>query len=195
MKQLELFFWGIIAALGALFVELFLMFATAFYRSPSGALNLEFSANTLPIMIIFVLVEEAFKYLIIAKKIEPLSLEYSFIFNSLLMGTGFATMEMALIAYQDQTVFGNPYGLLKIAIVHVATAGIMGYLTAIRGPRRAAAFCLSLLTAASLHLVYNLLAFNEQDFAFADQAIAALLILLVLINVLNLFKLPKKLAS
>lgn len=195
MKKIELFFWGILAALGALLVEVLIAFGLAAYQHQGATLDFEFFNGSLALLVIFVLIEELFKYFIIAKKIEALSLGRSFIFNSLLMGAGFALTEIGLIVLQSGGLTSDYSALGRIAVVHIATAGIMGYSFALGNPKRVSTAFRALLIPSVLHLAYNLLAFKGDNFAYTDQLVVFLLALLVFSNIANLIRLPKKLAS
>lgn len=195
MKKIELFFWGILTALGALLVEVLIAFGLAAYQHKGATLDFEFFNGSLALLVVFVLIEELFKYLIIAKKIEALSLGRSFIFNSLFIGAGFALTEIGLIVLQSGGFANEPSALGRIAIVHIATAGIMGYSLALGNPKRVSTAFKALLVPSILHLAYNLLAFKGNDFGYVDQLVVFLLTLLVFSNIANIIRLPKKLAS
>ena len=70
MRQIESFFWGIIAALGALFIELLVFIG--FSAIQNSGIRLSFSQLFLlpGFVIAAAFIEESFKYLIIAKRID-----------------------------------------------------------------------------------------------------------------------------
>lgn len=195
MKQIELFFWGIIAALGALLVEILFSFSMTAYANPDNILDFNLFNSSLLLVVSFVLVEEMFKYLIIVKKVELFSLERSYIFNSLIVGLGFATTELTLIALQNNGSLENFFSLGRVAIVHISTAGIMGYLVALGNPNRLKTFFWAITLSSILHLAYNLLILNQDKLAFSEQVINTLVLLLIYLNISNIIRLPKKLAS
>ena len=192
MKQIELFFWGIVAAVGALFAEIIFSFISTIFENPQNFLSFQFATSSVLIVIVFVLIEEIFKYLIITKKVEPFSLEYSFFFNALLVGFGFALMEIALTIFQNKELLNDPFSLLQLGIVHMTTAGIMGYIAAIRKPHKFTTFFSSIFWASLVHLSYNLLKLNLNKFSYQDQIVAFLLLVMIFINIANLIRLPKK---
>lgn len=195
MKQLELIFWGILAAMGALFVELIALFLLATYQNPTGTDSFEIFTASLPIIFFFVLIEEFFKFSIIARKVEPMSLNNDFIWNSFLVGLGFALTEIIMIYLQDPDLKTPFLSIFRIALIHISTAGIMGYLLALKNLHKISTIFVCIFNATFWHLIYNVLTFKTDQLNYSNQAIATVLILLVIINISNLFRLPQKLAS
>lgn len=191
MRQLESLFWGIIAALGALAIQLMLFIAISLYTNPGGP----FSLNQFLIMPAFIigaaLTEELLKYLIIAKRIDDISLEMTYILNSMLVGLGFFAIELLLIYFNS--ALPSTQVLAQLAIVHIGTAGLMGYFIAVGNPKKISTFLKALIWALAFHAGYNLLQLKPT--AISNVATLALLLLLILANIGNIFRLRRKLAE
>jgi hypothetical protein len=69
MKYLESFFWGILAALGALLIELIILNVIQLSTFPKNSLDINLFFSSLSFIVIAALAEEIFKYLVIVKKI------------------------------------------------------------------------------------------------------------------------------
>ncbi|NTW26771.1 MAG: hypothetical protein HGA36_00375 [Candidatus Moranbacteria bacterium] len=191
MRQLESFFWGIIAALGALIIELVVF--VIFSMSTSSVSDISFSQLfSIPQLIIAgACTEEIFKYIIISKKIDLLSLKRSYIMNSFLMGAGFFATELALISISG--ALPEIQILSEIAIIHIGTAGIIGYFVAIKNPKKISTILQTILVATFFHGSYNLLILNRTF--VMNYAILGLLAMLILYNFINIFRINSKLAQ
>ncbi len=136
-------------------------------------------------------VEESFKYLIISKRIETYSLEKSFVVNSLFVGLGFAVAEFLLLfssaALPDRQI------LTELAIIHVGIAGIIGYLVAIKNPKKFSSFLHIVMLATILHSSYNFLV-QKRDF-FQNYLILLLLGFVIVANIFNILRIRRKLAQ
>ena len=191
MRQLESFFWGIIAALGALLVQLvFFIGLTA-----SSATSVETSFSQLFILPHFIIlaasIEEMLKYLVISKRVELYSLEKSYIVNSLFVGFGFIATE-AWLLMNAGTLPSNQI-LAELAIVHLGTAGIIGYLVATKNPKKISTFLYTIFIVTLFHASYNFLIQHRGH--YQNYIIFFLLALLVSINLLNLLRISHKLAQ
>ena len=191
MAQIESIFWGIIAALGALVVELVFFIGSSIYFSPSAEISFSQFFIIPQFIIVAACIEEIFKYIVISKGIERLSFEKSYITNSLFAGLGFFGVEMALILMSK----GLPgfRALIEIAIVHVGTSGLIGYFVAIKNPKKIATFLLAIVFAVAFHASYNLLLLKREY--VQNYSIFAILGVLILINVVNFFRISNKLAQ
>jgi hypothetical protein len=192
MKQIESLFLGIIAALGALVIELFVfaVFGTASLDKNIIAENVS-SLNYLLVVTVFI--EEIFKYLIIIKRIEYFSIGRALILNSLLVGLGFSGVETALI-YLGSAGGTIPYqSLIEIISIHIFTAGIIGYFIATRNPKKISTFAIAVVLAAFFHLSYNILALYRND--WISISIPIFLGMLLAISIFNLIVVNRKLAS
>jgi len=205
MRQIESFFLGILAALGALVSQSFILLIIGFFIRKSeisayGQSAIGFSdAKMLPLLIVIpvaVLVEEIFKYIIIVKKVDLISYGRSLLFNSLLVGLGFAGLEAFLIysGFENRIISSmNVQNVIEIVSIHIFTAGIIGYYIATRNPKKIATFFEAVLTVFLIHLAYNLLALYRNT--SLDPFIFALLAVLFIVNFSNFISINKKLAS
>ena len=183
----ESFLWGIIAAFGALIVEIIVFLGISVYK------NIEFSFDIFFAVPLFILIsaciEEFFKYMIISKKVESFSLEKSYIVNSILVGLGFFAVELGLI-YISNEILPAWNILAEIAILHMGTAGLIGYIIAIKNPRKFFTFLLALSVAVAFHAVYNFLVIKREF--LQNYAVFCLLGVLILINIVNFFRVSGK---
>jgi len=193
MKQLESFFWGAIAALGALVIQMIAVMAIGAFQDPYAKTTSLAYLSTVWGIIGAAFVEELFKYIVITKRIEYLSLEKSFVVNSLFVGLGFFAVELALLHLKHVPITQNILVLGKIGIIHVATAGIIGYRIAIRNPKKIATFISTLLVVTTIHSAYNLLVNYPNQ--LTEPLISTLLGFLICVTVFNFFHISKQLAG
>lgn len=183
----ESFLWGIIAAFGALIAEIIVFLGISAYK------NIEFSFDIFFAVPLFFLIsaciEEFFKYIIISKKVESFSLEKSYIVNSMLVGLGFFGVELGFI-YMSSSLLPAWNLLTEIGILHIGTAGLIGYIVAISNPGKFSTFLSAFSAAVIFHAAYNLLAMNRES--SQNYLVFALLGLLVLINIINLLRISSK---
>lgn len=192
MTRLESFFWGIIAALGALIVELTVFIAFSMQGGQANAISFAQLFVIPQFIIIGVCIEEIFKYIVISKRIEMLSMQRSYLTNSLLVGLGFFSIEMGLIVTTGlipETKF-----LIELAIIHIGTAGLIGYIVATKNPRKISTFIYALISTVLFHGIYNLLILKRTLFVL-NYTIFILLALLILINLINLVRINNRLAQ
>ncbi len=191
MAQIESFFLGIIASLGALVVELIVFVAFSAYTNPAS----EISFSQLFLVPGFIAVgagiEEIFKYVVIVKRVEMLSLSRSYLINSFLVGLGFFSLELGLIATTSSLPPTNT--LLEIAIIHIGTSGIIGYIIATKNPKKIGTFLYAIILTSMLHSAYNLLVLNRTF--FLNFVVFALLGFILLLNIVNLIRINKELAQ
>jgi hypothetical protein len=192
MRQLESLFWGAIAAMGALVFEMF-VYILLNLKPESTTTDVSAFLALPQILILAVIIEESFKYLIIAKRIEYLSQEKTYIINSLLVGTGFFTVELAMMYYQGINLNANLTSLLEILIIHATTAGIIGYRIAVGNPKKLRTFLTTILTVTLIHGGYNFLIQNRTY--FVSYLIVSFLVFLVIQTVFNLMRISKHLAA
>lgn len=194
MKQLESFFWGIISAISALFVEYILFFGYVYYKNPLGELNIGAYLSIPLFIILMAFIEESFKYLIILKRIDYLSLEKTYIINSLFVGLGFFLIELLFIYfnYQQAPAF-NFISLGQIMLLHMTTAGIMGYRIAIKNPGKNSTLLTTLFITTTIHASYNLCVQNNN--LYIHYLIYILLGALIIKTIYNISSISKKLAN
>ncbi|EKE25570.1 MAG: hypothetical protein ACD_5C00114G0003 [uncultured bacterium] len=191
MKQIESFFWGIVAALGALFLQLIIFIGSSILFEGNKEISFD-AISLIPAFIIsFAFIEEIFKYIVISKMVESYSLHRSFIVNSLFIGLGFAFTEFLLLSsvgnLPDRKI------LAELATVHIGTSGLIGYLIAIKNPNKIKTFIWITFLATFFHAGYNSL-ITQREFV-QNYMILALLAFLVFYNILNLFRIESKLAQ
>lgn len=190
-NSIESFFWGIIAALGALIVELvvFIFFSSSDNQVANSSFLQFFIVPQF--IIIGVFIEEIFKYVVISKCVEKFSLQRSYITNSLFVGLGFFSIELGLILTTSMIVGINL--LIELAIIHIGTAGIIGYIVAIKNPKKIGSFIYAMIFATFFHGAYNFLIIDRTF--ILNYAIFVLLGIIILINFINLIKINNKLAQ
>lgn len=192
MKQIESLFWGVIAALGALVAQIFLYLVFSGLGNQANSLPFE-QVLMLPQFILgAALLEEIFKYIMIAKRIDLFSLEKTYVVNSFLVGFGFFLVELFIIS-KNSTVLPPTQFIFEIAILHVGTAGLIGYLVAILNPKKISTFVTAISVAAFFHAAYNFLALS--DHILFKYATLGLLAILVFLNILNFFRISSRLAQ
>ncbi|MDD5396983.1 MAG: PrsW family glutamic-type intramembrane protease [Candidatus Moranbacteria bacterium] len=191
MHQIESFFWGIVAALGALVVQLIAYIGfSAYANNPNLTFPQLFAIPTF--LIVGVVIEESFKYLIISKRVELYSQDRSYLINSFFVGLGFFATELLLIFSSTANI--QTKSLFEIAIIHLGSAGLIGYVVATRNPRKISTFLLALMVATFFHGAYNLLLLTERNFIVNGVTIS-LLTVLALLNFSNLIFINKRLAQ
>lgn len=190
-NALESIFWGIIAALGALVVELIFFIGFSIYVNPIAEISLSQFFVIPQYILIAVCIEEIFKYIIIAKQIDQFSLEKSYIINSFFVGLGFLGVELALIFISNG--FPPIQSLLEIAIIHIGTTGLIGYFVATGNPKKITTFLLAMFFAIAFHASYNLLLLKREP--LQNYIVFVILGLLILLNIWNFFRISRKLAQ
>lgn len=193
MKQIESFFWGIIAALGAMSIELVLFLGYSFFTDPLGNFSVEKYYSLPLIMLAIAAVEEIFKFMVIAKRIEFLSFERSFVVNASFVGAGFAAAELFFIQWYGFFDGSHARNLTEIALLHVATAAFIGYRVAIRNHKKVSIAFITIGGATLMHFIYNFLeTFQGERFPIATMAYVAILLCA---SIFNLFRVKSKLAA
>ena len=139
------FFEGIIAAIGALVLEL----------AVQAGFNLPPVENALFTLLIFVAIEEILKYALIHNHYLKSTAKQKIVQSALLIGLGFALTELFLkqLAYQKEDLFP----ILGLISIHLLTAVIAGYF--FRQNYSQNKFFIGLLLALNiiLHFGYNFL--------------------------------------
>lgn len=196
MRWIESILWGIIAAAGALFLGILISTLVPILLGPGKELSMDFSPPLNFILIASVLMEEIFKYLVIANGIEKFSYERSLIANSLLVGLGFSLVELALI-YGKFPANPNPSFELKniagLVLIHILTAGIIGYFVAVRKTGKHITFIKAIIIAFAIHFFYNALIVWQNE--FTDFLIFSFLGAITAVIALNAMNINKKLAN
>jgi hypothetical protein len=179
--KIKLFFFGVIAAFGALLIE---MIASIIFPKEIAFL---FQQITF-LLIIFVIIEELFKFALIWKASFAFQNAKDFFVGSYLIGLGFSLTEIILAGVSAAS--GKSFAwlpLLGIFIVHTATCVFWGLAIFKKKRGTKIAIALTLFVTVILHLAYNSIVIYSTSFIVI---IAFLLILCALA-----FSATKKLLS
>ena len=187
MKIIESFFLGILAACGALVLEL--VFIIPFDKTVVE--NQVYSIGIF--LLLAVIIEEIFKYIVVIKRIDIFSYGRGIIINSFIAGLGFSLFEIFLIFEKKSLSLEFFYeSILGLTLIHVLTFGIIGYFIALGGNSKLLFFKTIFITS-SIHFFYNFLILNESR--FTEALIFSLLIILTLVTIANLSTINRKLAQ
>lgn len=157
MKSKKFFCWGILAAFGALVTEI--IFSIIF---PSQSVKI---TSVSAIFVFSILAEEFFKLVFIGKSLEIQGRRTkAVLFGSLGIGTGFsATEAVFIIASHNSVSLSLLSGVISVMIIHVITATVFGILFSLFEKTRIVSL-FSLLSAFTIHFIYNLLVIRESSF-------------------------------
>ena len=161
MKLFESFFWGFIAALGALILEITSYIIISPFVDPKGTVPFSEFFITPKLILVAACIEEISKYVIIAKRFNVLTIDKIKLGNALSIGAGFFLFELMLIL--STRVSPSPQFLIEIAIIHIGTAGLIGGFLAIKNIRKIAAFAYAMALSLTLHSAYNILLLDRND--------------------------------
>lgn len=186
--RIESFFWGIIAALGALILELAAFVAFSFLEKSHASLSLSDFFISPSSIIVAAIIEEILKLVIISKQIERISAEKDLLLNSFLVGIGFFAVELSLLALNGLPMPQTRY-ILEIAVLHAGTAGLIGYSVAIANNKKIYGFFPIVIFTTLLHASYNYLA--TERFAPQNCLIYAILTIIVILNAIGFFRMSK----
>ena len=185
MKLIESFGWGIAAALGSLVLQE--LFTIVFGVFNTGGDNVVWAKNfTLSLSLLLpvaVIAEEVLKYIVITKRIESYSFGRGVMAHAMLVGAGFAAAELFLLAQNFVSLDALlRIDILGIAAIHIATAGFIGYATALH-PRHTLWQAVGIVfTVSVVHGAYNaLILFQDRVALMVPLALAGGFFLLVLV--------------
>lgn len=196
MKQLESIFWGIIAAISALFLEVLISTMVPILSGPEKELATNFSSPISFILIVSILTEETFKYLVIFNRIEKFSYGRMLIINSFWVGLGFSLVELTLIYGKFSVNLNMTFELKEIIgliLIHILTAGIIGYFTAVHKIRKHITFIKAIVAASTIHFFYDALIIWKNE--FTDLLIFSFLAITIALIALSIININKKLAT
>jgi hypothetical protein len=183
MKYLQSFFWGIIAALGALLLEFIFLFLYQLLSFSGKEIAGVMLITTIPVIAFASFFEEISKMLIIGKKIKNILTGHEVIVSSLFLGVGFSFIEIASII--SQTGSSQWQSLLQIAILHTGTAGIIGYLLLGTG-NKYFLFSKTLIMAWLIHFFYNFIVLKSDGGAgYVSYGYIAILIIVNIVNIIR----------
>lgn len=197
MKFIRPFFFGILAALGALFLELIIGMLVG---SPQDLKNI-FSDQITPLLASAVLTEELLKFTFIYRRSWELKvyfqdsnssvgLEKVVFLNSIFIGLGFSFIELAFIFFSLPSIkdaLTLKLAISGILIIHTATSAIMGYLLARYESAKYVVIPTILIAAVFIHLFYNsLIIYSARPFFVFLYLLSVILIFAALALAVNL---------
>jgi hypothetical protein len=193
MKFIESLFLGIIAALGALFMEIAIN-ALVIGENLSLLQPTHPSLEGIGLMFLFpIIIEEFFKFIIIKKRLEYFSLGRALIINSMILGIGFGLVEISLIYLWGQSDPKVSRSIIEIVVLHTLTAGMIGYLFSQLNPKKITTGIKVILASSLIHLAYNVLVFYRND--ILNLVILGLLSILTIFLTVNIILFDRKLAQ
>ncbi|MEI7621387.1 MAG: PrsW family glutamic-type intramembrane protease [Candidatus Moraniibacteriota bacterium] len=175
MSKLEAFLLGILGACGALVLQFVFFLLFSVLLDPLGKLSFA-DFFSLPLFIFATaLIEELFKYLLLAKKISHLSSPATILPSAILLGVGFFSFEFILISSNQPSI--NLQANFGIALLHLATSVLIGFLLAFKKfTQQKYLGLLGLLIAIGFHFLYNL-ALAKAETPLNNLALGILVIL------------------
>lgn len=163
MKFIKFFVFGILAALGAMAVELILsaLFSILF----SIDIEANYFDRLTVFLVIAIFVEEFFKLILLLKLFSSSSEKSYGIMSVLFFGSGFALFEifsklLSLSRYDSMYLLSLSF--LGVFLIHLITSGIIWSIIAKKTAYPATLIAKALFLAFLSHLIYNLLIIYEQ---------------------------------
>lgn len=185
-NKIQSFFWGILAAGAALFLELIV----AFFLKID---HLDASITVFIIMIAFsVVIEEIIKYTVILKSIDILSFGKGAITNAWIAGIGFSLVEISFL-YQKiltENLIFDKMDMFKASLLHILTFGVFGYQIAIKKDRKLDIVMITIV--AIMHFTYNISTQYKDETTYSTGTLV--LLILLLYNIFGVIVVNKKLA-
>lgn len=154
MKLLQSFLGGILAALGALVLEFALLNFSNSNNFSEKELSLQGLFSFGYLFLAAVLIEEILKYGLIRKIISG---DQKIILNSIFLGLGFSTFELALVYwnYRSGAIF-DFWEILGMIVVHTSTSAIIGWAMVKKRDWKITPVFYGLIPALVIHFFYNL---------------------------------------
>lgn len=199
MKIPRLFFFGVIAALSALFLELLLLSVMGSAQEMLYA----FFTQVTPLLFAVVLLEEIFKFIFVYKSCSDLKSDHEETADpdaivkknflaSIYIGLGFSLVELLVVSLNlslDRSFSQLVLPSLGIVVVHVVTSATMGYLLTISKSVNFVLIFKIFVVTISFHIFYNLLVIYSVNPLY----IYLYLLFLILFILVMFFKItPKK---
>ncbi|MFA7209384.1 MAG: PrsW family glutamic-type intramembrane protease [Parcubacteria group bacterium] len=175
MGFIKSFIFGLLAASGALCVELLL--SNLYYVAYVKDIATDYSTSLTIFLLIVVLIEEIFKYILLVKLYSAPESQSPKISMALVFGLGFSLVEILFSLSQTPPSYGAILGFQSLGapLLHIATAGIIGmFILSSKNIRPA----LVIGTAFGLHSTYNLLVIYGWSYAIIYSYLAAVFLLL-----------------
>lgn len=146
-KKINLFFLGIIAALGALVFE--------FILSIISPLLFNFDLSKIGVsFFLIIFIEEFFKLAVIWRASQEIDAKKEIFLNSALIGVGFSATEIFLNIFSHSSFLFSSYaGLL---LIHTTTSLIFGYILSKKADLQIRTLVITIFFALLTHLLYNL---------------------------------------
>jgi len=148
MNKIKAFSYGIISAFGATFFQQIILILFNVETIDTSRLT--------PLLIFGAFSEEIFKFIFIYKLAKEEESRKKIILNSCLIGISFSLVELLFKLWGMQNIKIDYFSYFGIFIIHILTAGIMGYFLTLK--KGSAAFLvLGITVAVLIHLAYNAL--------------------------------------
>lgn len=184
MNNLQSFSLGILAAIGALFLEVLLLN----FSEPLSFIGKEKVAKEFISLDFFffsaILIEELLKYFLISKF---LSKEKNFVFSSFFLGLGFSLFELILIYWNYKIgIEFEISGIIGVILIHIATSVIIAYSIWKNIGKKLLAFLEGFIPAIIIHSLYNIASVVETG--YQNKIIFALLIFIAFLTSFLLIK-------
>lgn len=184
MNNLKSFSLGILAAIGALFLEILLLN----FSEPLSFISKEKVAKELISLDFFffsaIFIEELLKYFLISKF---LSKGKCFVFSSFLLGLGFSLFELILIYWNYKIgIEFEISGIIGVILIHIATSVIIAYSIWKNIEKKLLAFWGGFIPAIIIHSLYNIASVFETE--YQNKIIFTLLIFLAFLTSFLLIK-------
>lgn len=183
MRIIKAFIFGLLAALGALCVELII--SNSYFILSGKNIESDYFNQLTIFLIIVVLIEETFKYLVLVKLYSAPTGQPPTILPAIFTGLGFSLVEIFLL---NQNLFSTiinfdakSFGLI---LLHILTASLIGLLLL----RKNTSITKIISLAAGLHLVYNLLVIYTLDYLLIYSYLALISFLIIIFNRKLLFQ-------
>ncbi len=184
MNNLQSFSLGILAAIGALFLEVLLLN----FSEPLSFIGKEKVAKEFISLDFFffsaILIEELLKYFLISKFLLK---EKNFVFSSFFLGLGFSLFELILIYWNYKIgIEFEISGIMGVILIHITTSVIIAYSIWKNIGKKLLAFLGGFIPAIIIHSLYNIASVVETR--YQNKIIFALLIFLAFLTSFLLIK-------
>ncbi len=159
MFLLSSFFFGLLAAIGALLTELtvfsFFIRDTALQSVPAADANFVFATGGMTFLFLSAFIEETFKFLLLKKTVFTEQRVWKMIAALALFGIGFSSLETLLLFLSTPHIDTNTaLHIVSIFLLHLSTITALGY-TIIHPPLKRFSFIVFPLMIL-IHFIYNI---------------------------------------
>ena len=180
MKLLfKVFFWGMLATIPAIVLELAVDFIVPFSQSQN------FTVIVLSTLFVVAPIEEYLKYIVVREKIfkhKEFDQAVDGIIYAIVAALGFASFENILVIFSE----GESAILLRFAtatLMHALTSGIIGFymgLAKFSPDRKKSLIRQGIIIAIILHSLYNIIAITDTPLTFVLLAVLLLIMYFML---------------